>query len=153
MKKYIFAFLIFTSFIFCGKTFSQDKGFGIGIILGEPTGISAKYWLNNLNAFDYALGSSFASNGRVHLHVDYLWHAYDVFPSTEKFALYYGPGVRVKTRKFGDSLFGVRGVMGLAWFIKTAPLDVFVEIVPVLNLAPDVDMSVNAGLGMRYFFN
>jgi len=151
MKKLFLTALL--CFIVCGNLFSQDKGFGLGIILGEPTGLSAKYWLNSVNAFDYGFGSSFSSNGRVHLHVDYLWHAYDVFPSTEIFALYFGPGVRVKTRKAGQSLLGIRGVMGAAWFVKTAPLDVFVEIVSVLNLAPDVDMSVNGGLGIRYFFN
>ena len=77
---------------------------------------------------------------------------YDVLQSTEIFALYYGPGVRVRTREFGRSVLGIRGVMGLSWFVKTAPIDVFVELVPVLNIIPDVDMSLNAGAGVRYFF-
>ncbi|MFO7446850.1 MAG: hypothetical protein R6W90_10820 [Ignavibacteriaceae bacterium] len=151
MKKHIFiaAVLVILSSNF---SVSQDKGFGAGIIIGEPTGISAKYWLNSVNAFDYALGSSFVGNGRIHLHVDYLWHAYDVINSTEIFALYYGPGVRVRTREYGRSNLGIRGVMGLAWFLQTAPMDVFVEIVPVLNLSPDVDMAINASVGARYYF-
>lgn len=152
MKK-IFFILSIVLFLFTANSYSQDKSFGLGVIIGEPTGISAKYWLNNTNAFDWGLGSSFAANSRIHLHVDYLWHMYDVLQSTEKFVLYYGPGVRVKTRKYGDSSFGIRGVAGVAWFVKTAPIDVFVEVVPVLNLVPDVDMSVNAGVGARYFFN
>lgn len=134
-------------------SYSQDKGWGAGIIVGEPTGISVKYWLNGTNALDYGLGSSFAANSRIHLHVDYLWHMYDVFQSTETFVLYYGPGLRVKTRKDGDSNFGIRGVMGVNWFVKTSPLDVFAEVVPVLDLAPDLRMTVNAGIGVRYFFN
>ena len=152
MKKLNLCFILFILIFSSVNSFSQDKGFGAGIILGEPTGISAKYWLNNVNAFDYALGSSFASNGRIHLHIDYVWHTFDPFPSTETFVLYYGPGIRVKTREFGNSVLGIRGVMGLAWFVKTAPIDVFVEIVPVLNLTPDVNMSLNAGLGARFYF-
>jgi hypothetical protein len=38
---------------------AQDKGYGIGIILGEPTVLSVKYWLNNTNALDFGLGFSF----------------------------------------------------------------------------------------------
>jgi hypothetical protein len=26
---------------------AQDTGYGIGIIFGEPSGLSGKYWLNN----------------------------------------------------------------------------------------------------------
>jgi hypothetical protein len=150
MKK---LFLILTALLITyNYSFSQDKGFGAGVIIGEPTGISVKYWLNGKNALDYALGSSFSSNSRIHLHVDYLWHEFGVFQSTETFVLYYGPGLRVKTRKDGDSNFGIRGVMGIDWFVKTSPLDVFAEIVPVLDLAPDLKMTVNAGIGVRYFF-
>ena len=36
---------------------AQEIGYGIGIILGEPSELSGKYWLNNTNALDFGLGN------------------------------------------------------------------------------------------------
>ena len=38
---------------------SQSGRFGAGIIIGEPTGASLKYWLNDTMAVDGAFGWSF----------------------------------------------------------------------------------------------
>lgn len=36
---------------------SERSGkFGLGLVLGDPTGFNAKYWLNNRNALDFMLG-------------------------------------------------------------------------------------------------
>ncbi len=37
----------------------SEHRFGAGIILGEPTGVSLKYWLNDTMAIDGAIGASF----------------------------------------------------------------------------------------------
>ena len=36
---------------------------GLGFVLGDPTGLSGKYWVGPTNAFDFALGFT---NGEVH---------------------------------------------------------------------------------------
>mgnify|MGYP000674034767 CR=1 FL=1 len=60
MKCLVRLFLIFTFiFAFTPLLFSQNKGIGAGVILGEPTAISAKFWLGENNAVDAALGYSF----------------------------------------------------------------------------------------------
>jgi hypothetical protein len=68
---------------------AQDKGYGIGIVLGEPSGLSGKYWLNNTNALDFGLGFSFTSfnNSRIQLNRDYLWNIYNLFTTPEKLVL------------------------------------------------------------------
>ncbi|QQS36322.1 MAG: hypothetical protein IPM56_19115 [Ignavibacteriales bacterium] len=143
--------LLITSFIF--ETKAQEKGFGLGIILGEPTGISGKAWTSSLNAVDFALGYSFSpKNSRIHLHVDYLFHSMRPFDSSEKFLLYYGPGVRIKSRQNDDSILGIRGVIGLAWIPRNAPVDIFLEVVPILNIIPGTSFNMNAGLGARFYF-
>ena len=53
---------------------AQDSGFGLGIIVGEPTGISAKLWTTENTALDAALAWSFAGDGFLRLHSDLLWH-------------------------------------------------------------------------------
>jgi hypothetical protein len=48
--------------------------------------------------------------------------------------------------------FGVRFPVGITLFIREAPIDFFLEVVPILNLAPDTDFDLNAALGARYYF-
>lgn len=139
--------------LFSVTTSSQSRGFGLGIILGEPTGISAKYWTTGSTAFDFGLGYSFEKNSRMHLHADYLFHVKNIFNSQEDIALYYGPGARLRLVDIGDSRLGFRFDVGLVWIPRNAPIDVFIEIAPLLDIIPETDFSINGGLGVRYFFN
>ena len=138
--------------LFSGITLAQSSGFGIGAILGQPTGISAKYWTTSSTAFDFGLGYSFEKNSRMHLHADYLFHTKDIFNSTENFSLYYGPGARLRLVENGDSRLGVRFDVGIVWIPRNSPIDVFVEIAPLLDIIPETDFSFNGGIGVRYFF-
>jgi len=131
---------------------AQNKDFGVGIILGEPTGISAKYWVSTENAVDVGVAWAFTSKGFFHIHADYLWHFPDAIESTERFVLYAGVGGRLgfeddKTR------LGVRVPGGIAYWPKGAPIDVFLEVAPILELIPATKLTGNVGLGIRYFFD
>ena len=134
---------------------AQDKGYGIGIILGEPTGLSGKYWLNKTNALDFGLGFSFThyNNNRIQLHCDYLWNIYDLFKTSEKFVIYYGPGMKILTGSRNDAKLEIRGVAGIGWFIKDAPLDLFFEAAPVVYLIPGTILKIDGGIGARYYFS
>jgi hypothetical protein len=46
----------------------------IGIIIGEPTGLSAKFWTGGRTAADFGVAWSFSGSGSIHLHSDYLLH-------------------------------------------------------------------------------
>ena len=134
------------------QSVAQTKNFGVGIILGEPTGMSAKYWVSKGNAVDAGVAWAFTRKGFFHLHADYLWHFPDVIESTERFVLYVGVGGRLG---FGDdkTRVGVRIPGGIAFWPKGAPIDVFLEIAPILDLIPATKLSGNGGLGIRYFFD
>ncbi|MBK7631541.1 MAG: outer membrane beta-barrel protein [Ignavibacteriales bacterium] len=139
--------------IFSGAAFAQSNGFGLGIILGEPTGISVKYWTTSSTAFDFGLGYSLKKNSRLHLHADYLFHVKNLAHTTENISFYYGPGARLRVVENGDSRLGFRFDVGLVWIPRNAPVDVFLEIAPLLDIIPQTDFSVNGGIGIRYFFN
>jgi hypothetical protein len=130
---------------------AQSSGFGIGIIAGEPTGITAKQWVSHNNAFDIGLAWSFRRDGFFHVHADYLWHFPGSVRSSEQFVPYAGVGGRFGARK-KDPLLGLRIVGGLAWWPKNTPIDLFVEIAPILDLAPATELSGNGGIGIRFFF-
>lgn len=164
MKIFLLYFTVLSLVLIIAKPISaQDHGFGMGLILGEPTGLSAKLWTSSNNAFDFGLGvglggdrikykGDYDNSGRVHFHMDYLWHSFNAISSTEKFPLYYGIGGRFNTGGGYDGSLGVRGVFGIAWFPHSTPIDVFFELVPVFQVTPLTGFGIDAGLGIRYFF-
>ena len=138
-----------------------DKGtIGVGIILGEPTGLCAKLYLKDDQALQIAAGSAFVGGG-IQAHVDYVFHPW-ILQDRESFVLpvYVGPGFRmIQYRDQGQNYVatGLRGVIGMVFDFKTVPLDAFVEIAGVLEyrfkpndkgFAP----ALNAGAGVRYYF-
>ena len=131
------------------NSIAQNKGTGLGIIIGEPTGLSAKLWKSNTTAYDAGLAWSFGNKGNIHLHADHLWHNFKMF-SNQRLPLYYGLGVRANLGD--DTRIGVRGVLGVNYFFTDIPIDAFLEIVPIFDVIPGTGFSLNAGIGLRYFF-
>jgi len=131
---------------------AQSKGWGLGVILGEPTGISFKTWLNKDRAIDAAAAWSFGGNDAFHLHADYLFHNRTLLNFDKNMIpLYYGIGGRLRFQD--ESKFGVRFPLGITFFIREAPIDIFLELVPILNLAPSTELDFNGAIGARYYFH
>jgi len=150
VKKLKYIAILF-SIIFITQIYSQDRGTGLGIIIGEPTGFSFKHWTSSTTAFDAAIAWSFINEGAFHIHVDYLLHSFRLIDVPEgKLPFYYGIGGRLKTSD--KTRLGVRVPLGLAYLFQTAPIDIFLEVVPILDFIPKTDFRINAALGARYYF-
>jgi hypothetical protein len=121
--------------------------FGLGIVVGSPTGISGKYWIDSRHAIDGVF--SLPGKNEVYLHGDYLWHDFRAFPAPERgrLPLYYGVGGVASSDRVG-----VRGIGGIEYIFDDYPFDLFLELAPVMGLAPDFDLSFAGGLGGRYYF-
>jgi hypothetical protein len=151
-KNILFTMVLGLMMILAKPVTAQDHGFGMGLILGEPTGLSAKLWTSSDNAFDLAAAWSFKGDGHILLQADYVWHFFDLMPvPSGKLPLYIGIGGRVVLAD--DPLFGVRIPIGIDYLFADAPIDVFLELVPILDLSPETDFGVGGGLGIRYWFN
>jgi hypothetical protein len=154
MSKYII--IIISVLVIAGVSFSQSSGFGLGIIIGEPTGITGKYWTSETGAIDGAAAWAFSHDGGVHLHADYLYHKFGLIKVQKgSFPLYYGIGGRLQFHHHhhdNDDLLGVRVPVGLDYLFASDPFDIFFEVVPILDIVPDTDFSINAAIGFRYFF-
>lgn len=130
--------------------------FGIGLVVGEPTGLSWKLWKGRERAWDGALAWSFVDD-YLHLHVDYLWHDHKIF-TVEKgqLPLYFGVGGTMWSghREHYDKHFnlGARGVAGLEYIFPEAPVDIFLELAPTLGLLPETGFDLQGGLGARIYF-
>lgn len=148
MRPCIVAMLSLTTLI----ASAQDERFGVGVMIGEPVGLSLKYRLNELNAVDGGVGYSFSGDDNFHLHSDYLWHNYKLLGDAagHRLPVYYGIGGRIKFG--GDLRFGVRGPVGLSYTLPVAPMDVFVEAGPVLDVTPRLRFEFTAAIGARFLF-
>ncbi len=148
---------IFLSLAFLSYSFAVSNKFGIGIVVGTPTGITAKYWIDKHNAVDFATGWSFKED-RFYLHFNYLMHNYGLLKKViEKselkgdLPLYAGIGIRTKFGK-GEDEVGFRIPLGINYLFAGMPLDLFLEFAPSLNFYPETDFFVDASLGIRYYF-
>src|SRR5215471_20634393 len=84
-------------------------GIGVGVILGEPTGFTMKYWLARNHAFDLGAAWSFEPDGYFELYGDYLFHFFDLIKVPRgELPLYVGVGGRVAIPDAGATRAGVR---------------------------------------------
>jgi len=150
-------FLGLAAVLLCGSASAQNRKFGLGVILGEPTGLSAKLWIGKNTAIDGALAWSFGSFGTfgyqsaLYVHADYLFHNFNLIKVEKgRLPVYYGIGASVVLAS--DVGVGIRVPIGLEYIFANAPFDIFLEIVPMLAVVPGTSFGVNAGLGARYFF-
>ena len=93
----------------------------MGVIVGEPTGLSLKAWQSGRTALDSC-----------------------------PFTMESAPRVK-RADSGGDPRVGIRFPLGLDYLFGDDPLDMFFEVVPILEVAPDSDVSLNASVGMRYW--
>ncbi|MCG8605285.1 hypothetical protein MJD09_09835 [bacterium] len=146
--------VVLLSLTFVSPLTAQNSGFGLGLIVGEPTGLSFKNWLDGTTAWDFAVAWSLEKDHSFTMHGDYLKHNFRLFSAYQgRLPLYFGVG---GTLRFNDSdaetRFGMRIPVGVNYHLDNVPLGLFVEIVPVLNLFPETEFRLNAAIGARYFF-
>jgi hypothetical protein len=140
------------AFVCLAFSAQESNGFGLGIILGEPTGVSFKQWMTEATALDAAAAWSFEKEGAFHVHVDYLFHRPGVSDADMgRLVFYVGIGGRLKAEE-DDSRVGVRVPLGMDYVFAGPPLDIFFEVAPLLDVAPSTKFRVNGGVGIRYYF-
>lgn len=162
-KKIFLAAAVFIFIAAAPVTDAQSPGgkrFGFGIILGEPTGGTGKYWLGSQNALAFSIGASYFGSPR--LGVDYLWHI-NAFDS-DIVSMYAGPGGIIGfgrgsglwgnsslRRSGGEAGLAGRGIFGLNVIPRDTPLEVFLEIGVLMGLAPNFGSTADAALGVRFY--
>jgi len=146
--------LLFLGFLFVTQSSSAQDEFGIGLIVGEPTGISVKQWVGRQHAVDAAVAWSFSHDTSVQVHADYLYHRVYFFSADEykgRVPVYFGIGGRAIFSD--DAKVGVRFPVGVGRTMRDYPIEFFFEIVPILNVAPDSDFDLSSAIGVRYYLN
>ncbi len=130
---------------------TPENGFGIGFMLGTPTGLSASLPIGGTNAFNATLGYDLGGGPNLYMQAAYVWIAKDIIPvDVGSVSAYYGPGAFVFASR--DAALGIQVIGGIDYRFATAPVQVFLEIGPGINLLPDTRPHASGGLGIRYYF-
>jgi hypothetical protein len=149
--KYIVMIIVV---LFAAQAWAAEyRTFGIGVIAGEPTGITAKYMIDGNSGIDGGIGWKTSGDDEYHIYGDYLFHLHDLIAVKKgSLPIYFGGGLRFVNRDEKDDKFGIRIPVGLEYLFENVPLGAFGEIVPVLNLTPDTDFDLEGGIGIRFYF-
>ncbi len=162
LKRVFFLLMIALSLAAVNMAHAQESeraldGFGIGFMVGEPTGLSIKQWITEQTAITGGIGWSFYRKESLHVHADHIWHVFKMLPPEEVpevdafFSPYFGIGVRGRLRS-GESRAGIRVPGGVSYVPPRVPLEVFFEIAPIMDVAPATKFRMNAAVGARFFF-
>lgn len=153
-----------------GQDFVTQDTFGLGLMLGGPTGLNGKYYLGADTALDFGIGAHRFGrfDNALQIHVDYLWHPVNLVEHDAfDLPLYFGIGGRLlafgdrdRNDNFDDDdvHLGVRGPIGIAMIFNEVPIDIFFEIALVVDIiveGRDDDVlfaDLNALIGFRYYF-
>lgn len=142
--------VIMISVLWAGSTNGLPRGsFGLGVMIGEPTGLSAKYWLTREQALDFGIAWSFPAEA-VHLHSTWLYH----FPGLildPRFTVYLGLGGRIRVKEHPEEVrLGLRFAGGVEFVYQ--PFSAFLELAPIFELVPETGLDLEGGLGFRFYF-
>ncbi len=139
---------------------AQDSGWSVGIILGSPTGLLAKYELGRKSALAFNLGWSFIDPG-FHATGDYQFLFPSVIETEEgekinELTPYLGIGGRMLVHDGdgegngnNDIHVGVRLGGGIEW--RVSRFGFFLELYPVVDIVPATEFDFEGGLGARFF--
>lgn len=150
--------------------------FGLGLVLGEPTGLTAKLYLGRPAALQFGLGwiDTFNDYSGLYVNMDVLWHP-AILTRQPAFTLpfYLGVGGRILDHNWRyyvnrtdyidqhDTHLGVRVPFGILFDFNHVPLDLYFELAVVVDLIffdqndPYDDhrrVDLNGGIGARYYF-
>ena len=143
---------------------TTEKSLGVGVILGDPTALTAKAPLSDHRAVDFGFGYHWHDS--VLFYGDYLF----LFPGSfktenvevNKIVPYVGVGAALalfqsdQQKRIGDNeanaVFAGRIPLGLSWMIAESPVELFAEVVPTIDVIPGLFFEVGGGLGVRIFF-
>ena len=156
-----------------GRGFEANKTFGLGLELGEPSGLTGKYFVSDSVALDFGLGwiyRHYYYGDGVHVYADLLAHPVSLVSAPAfELPLYIGGGLRFwdfdycdrDICTYGGSAIGIRIPVGIAFDFNNVPLDIFLQLVPVIDFVRGdyydryrdrAHFGIDLSAGIRYWF-
>jgi hypothetical protein len=130
---------------------AEGGPFGVGLIVGQPTGVTGAYQLSDRTAIDAAVGFGWVRDRDFYVHVEFDYFLPTlVRGNSAELSAYLGIGGFFVAHN--DPGIGARAPFGLSLDFTSVPLQIFLEASLLLLVVPDVDLDVRGALGFRYYF-
>lgn len=133
------------------------KRFGLGIVAGDPTGITGKHYVSSRLAASGIVAWSFVDEGATFImDVTYDIGALPADTAAVKVPWYVGAGGKLVVDRGGknrdQTVVGVRVPVGVAVQWNRHPVEVFVEVAPGIQVTPATEFDIGGGIGVRWYF-
>ena len=135
------------------KFSDNPEGIGVGVGVGEPMGLAVAYRPHRKHTLASLTGWSL-SDKSLHLHVDYLVtvNSITLEESPVTMDVYTGVGPTLNLGRDADLPgLGARVPIGISVAFEK-PVDIFVELAPVIGVVPDLALHVSGTMGVRGWF-
>ena len=132
-------------------------GFGVGAVVGTPSGLAISWRPNPSRAIQAATGFS-GQQGRFALNADFVQTVWVLFNEDDSWILplYVGGGLRYRAlsgspdqREADQDGIGLRAPIGMRIYPEDIRLDIFAEVAPALHLRPEPTFAFDVGIGVR----
>jgi hypothetical protein len=152
------------------NSWGRGGNFGLGIMLGEPSALTARYDKDNVRAIQGGLAFFYSSWTLLYIDGLYkfdgaLGKGNAFFAQTTPYVGLGGVFVWSSLRRWesrreryfstsDDSNFalGLRVPLGMEWRAATAPIGAFIELAPGLTILPGTFGFMQIGIGARFYF-
>jgi hypothetical protein len=140
----------------------------IDIAFAETTGMTLKKYRSEAGTPDPSAVTAWSLIGinSFKLHADHLWHNYDLIKTEavlQCMSVYFGVGGRMKLRdsnrvnrnetQVDDTRLGIRSPLGVSYVFEERSIELFAEVVPILDIIPETRFGMGVGVGARYSFS
>jgi len=132
-------------------------GFGVGGVVGTPSGLALSWRPDTKQAVQVATGFS-SQKARFAMNVDYVRTVWAFFSKDQSWImpLYVGGGARIRTADEEldppaptQTGMGVRLPVGLRVYPEDIRLDLFAEVGPALHIASEISYTFDFAVGVR----
>jgi hypothetical protein len=136
-------------------TGTPSSGISIGIVIGDPTGLSLKFWgIGQNSALQVNIGGGgFVAPADLSVSGSLLFHALLTRETPLNGYLGVGAFAGINHGRHGDeAVFGILVPLGLEFILSEVPLDIFMEVSPVIGFTTNGDVRADwtFGIGLRY---
>ena len=122
--------------------------FGIGLIVGEPSGLNGQFFWGPHTAIDITAAWSF--NDWFMTMADFQVYDY-IGDAPREWRWYYGLGGYLALPENEDGTLGLRIPVGIKYHFPHSYIDVWAEVAPALELVPETEADFQGGLGLTFW--
>lgn len=145
----------------------QTRKVGVGVVLGQPSGVTVKYHLTAMHAFAAQIGIGWLDGYHFRANFDYNLHITVARTAEFDIPIYFGAGLSLfgwfeyhrwyfwggdEGQYRSQVGFGLRVPVGVSLNLNKVPLEAFGEIAGGFGFFPRLGGYLDGVVGVRYYF-